>query len=66
VALFPAEVLNDFYPMLGNVSDLTSLTAIATQVLVALAVLMDLLVGLLARRRQFAWLALRSGCCLPI
>jgi putative ABC transport system permease protein len=54
VALFPAEVLNDLYLTLGNVRDLMSLMAIATQVLVVLAVLMALLVGFLARRRQFA------------
>jgi putative ABC transport system permease protein len=54
VALFPAEVLNDLYLTLGNVRDLMSLLAIATQVLVVLAVLMALLVGFLARRRQFA------------
>jgi putative ABC transport system permease protein len=66
VALFPAEVLNVVCLMLGNVSDLMSLTAIATQMLVVLAMLMALLVGLLALRRQFAWLARRSGYCLPI
>jgi putative ABC transport system permease protein len=54
LALFPAEVLNDLYLTLGNVRDLMSLMAIATQVLVVLAVLMALLVGFLARRRQFA------------
>ncbi|MDD5333488.1 MAG: ABC transporter permease [Rhodoferax sp.] len=54
VALFPAEVLNDLYLALGNVRDLMSLLVIATQVLVVVAVLMALLVGFLARRRQFA------------
>lgn len=54
VALFPAEVLNDLYLTLGNVRDLMSLLAITTQVLVVLAVLMALLVGFLARQRQFA------------
>ncbi len=54
VALFPAEVLNDLYLTLGNVRDLMSLLAIMTQVLVVAAVLMALLVGFLARRRQFA------------
>ncbi len=54
LALFPAEVLNDLYLTLGNVRDLMSLLAIATQVLVVAAVLMALLVGFLARRRQFA------------
>lgn len=54
LALFPAEVLNDLYLTLGNVRDLMSLMALATQVLVVLAVLMALLVGFLARRRQFA------------
>ena len=54
LALFPAEVLNDLYVTLGNVRDLMSLLAIATQVLVVAAVLMALLVGFLARRRQFA------------
>lgn len=54
VALFPAEVLNDLYMTLGNVRDLMSLMAIATQVLVVVAVLMALLVGFLARQRQFA------------
>ncbi len=54
VALFPAEVLNDLYLALGNVRDLMSLLVIATQVLVVAAVLMALLVGFLARRRQFA------------
>lgn len=54
VALFPAEVLNDLYLTLGNVRDLMSLLVITTQVLVVAAVLMALLVGFLARRRQFA------------
>ncbi len=54
VALFPAEVLNDLYATLGNVRDLMSVLALATQVLVVAAVLMALLVGFLARRRQFA------------
>ena len=54
MALFPAEVLNDLYLALGNVRDLMSLLAITTQVLVVIAVLMALLVGFLARRRQFA------------
>ena len=54
LALFPAEVLNDLYLTLGNVRDLMSVMAITTQVLVVLAVLMALLVGFLARRRQFA------------
>ena len=53
-ALFPAEVLNDLYVTLGNVRDLMSVLALATQVLVVAAVLMALLVGFLARRRQFA------------
>ena len=53
-ALFPAEVLNELYVALGNVRDLMSLLAIATQALVVAAVLMALLVGFLARRRQFA------------
>ena len=54
VAVFPAEVLNDLYLTLGNVRDLMSLLAITTQVLVVAAVLMALLVGFLARQRQFA------------
>ena len=54
VALFPAEVLNELYGVLGNVRDLMSALALATQVLVVAAVLMALLVGFLARRRQFA------------
>lgn len=54
VALFPAEVLNDLYLTLGNVRDLMSVLALTTQVLVVAAVLMALLVGFLARRRQFA------------
>lgn len=54
LALFPAEVLNDLYMTLGNVRDLMSALAITTQVLVVLAVLMALLVGFLARQRQFA------------
>jgi putative ABC transport system permease protein len=54
VALFPAEVLNDSYVMLENVRDLMSPMAIATRVLVVLAVLTALLVGFLAQRRQFA------------
>jgi len=53
-ALFPAEVLNELYSTLGDVRDLMSLLAIATQVLVVIAVLMALLVGFLARARQFA------------
>ncbi len=54
LALFPAEVLNDLYLTLGNVRDLMSVLAIMTQVLVVSAVLMALLVGFLARQRQFA------------
>ncbi|MDR0578564.1 MAG: FtsX-like permease family protein [Candidatus Accumulibacter sp.] len=54
VALFPAEVLNELYTALGNVRDMMSLLAIAAQALVVAAVLMALLVGFLARRRQFA------------
>jgi len=54
MALFPAEVLNELYSTLGDVRDLMSLLAVATQVLVVLAVLMALLVGFLARARQFA------------
>lgn len=54
VALFPAEVLNELYSVLGNVRDLMSLLTMATQALVIAAVLMALLVGFLARRRQFA------------
>ena len=54
LALFPAEVLNDLYLTLGNVRDLMSVLAITTQVLVVVAVLMALLVGFLARQRQFA------------
>lgn len=54
VAVFPAEVLNDLYLALGNMRDLMSVLAITTQVLVVAAVLMALLVGFLARRRQFA------------
>lgn len=54
VALFPAEVLNDLYLALGNVRDLMSVLALTTQVLVIAAILMALLVGFLARRRQFA------------
>jgi putative ABC transport system permease protein len=54
VAVFPAEVLNDLYLTLGNVRDLMSVLAITTQVLVVAAVLMALLVGFLARQRQFA------------
>ena len=54
VAVFPAEVLNDLYLTLGNVRDLMSVLAVTTQVLVVAAVLMALLVGFLARRRQFA------------
>ncbi|MBS1210777.1 MAG: hypothetical protein H6R19_3175 [Proteobacteria bacterium] len=53
-ALFPAEVLNELYATLGNVRDLMALLAVATQVLVVIAVLMALLVGFLARARQFA------------
>ena len=53
-AIFPAEVLNELYLMLSNVRDLMSLLAIATQALVIAAVLTALLVGFLARRRQFA------------
>jgi putative ABC transport system permease protein len=54
VALFPAEVLNDLYVVLGNVRDLMSALALITQALVVAAVLMALLVGILARRREFA------------
>lgn len=53
-ALFPAEVLNELYGTLGDVRDLMSLLALATQVLVVVAVLLALLVGFLARARQFA------------
>ena len=54
MALFPAEVLNELYGTLGDVRDLMSLLALATQALVVLAVLLALLVGFLARVRQFA------------
>lgn len=54
MALFPAEVLNDLYSTLGDIRDLMSLLAVATQILVVMAVLMALLVGFLARARQFA------------
>jgi len=54
MALFPAEVLNELYSTLGDVRDMMSVLAIATQVLVVVAVLMALLVGFLARARQFA------------
>ncbi len=54
IALFPAEVLNELYLTLGNVRDLMAVLALATQVLVVAAVLMALLVGFLARARQFA------------
>lgn len=56
MALFPAEVLNDLYLVLGNVRDLMRILTLATQVLVIAAVLMALLLGLLARTRQFAML----------
>lgn len=54
MALFPAEVLNELYSTLGNVRDMMSLLAVSSQVLVVVAVLMALLVGFLARARQFA------------
>jgi putative ABC transport system permease protein len=54
MALFPAEVLGELYGTLGDVRDLMSLLALATQVLVVVAVLLALLVGFLARARQFA------------
>lgn len=54
MAIFPAEVLNELYSTLGDVRDLMSLLALATQILVVVAVLMALLVGFLARARQFA------------
>ncbi len=54
LALFPAEVLNDLYLTLGNIRDVMSVLVITTQLLVLAAVLMALLVGFLARRRQFA------------
>lgn len=54
MALFPAEVLNELYVTLGDVRDMMSFLAISTQILVVTAVLMALLVGFLARRRQFA------------
>jgi len=54
MALFPAEVLNELYSTLGNVRDMMSILAVATQILVVVAVLMALLVGFLARARQFA------------
>lgn len=54
MALFPAEVLNELYGTLGDVRDLMSLLALATQALVVVAVLLALLVGFLARARQFA------------
>lgn len=53
-ALFPAEVLSELYGALGDVRDLMSLLALATQALVVVAVLLALLVGFLARARQFA------------
>ena len=54
MALFPAEVLNDLYLVLGNVRDLMAVLTLATQVLVVAAVLMAILTGLLTRQRQFA------------
>lgn len=54
LALFPAEVLNDLYLTLGNIRDVMSVLVITTQLLVLAAVLLALLVGFLARRRQFA------------
>lgn len=54
MALFPAEVLGELYSTLGDVRDLMSLLALATQALVVVAVLLALLVGFLARARQFA------------
>jgi putative ABC transport system permease protein len=54
MALFPAEVLSELYGTLGDVRDLMSLLALATQMLVVVAVLLALLVGFLARARQFA------------
>ncbi|SDH72851.1 FtsX-like permease family protein [Propionivibrio dicarboxylicus] len=54
ISLFPAEVLNDLYLTLGNVRDLMAFLALATQILVVAAVLTALLVGFLARSRQFA------------
>ncbi len=54
MALFPAEVLNELYSTLGNVRDMMSVLAVASQILVVIAVLMALLVGFLARARQFA------------
>ena len=53
-AVFPAEVLNELYAALGDVRDMMSILAIAAQILVVTAVLMALLVGFLARQRQFA------------
>ena len=53
-ALFPAEVLNELYSTLGDIRDMMSLMALATQILVIAAVLMALLTGFLARQRQFA------------
>lgn len=53
-AFFPAEELNELYGTLGDVRDLMMILAMACQVLVVSAVLMVLLVGLAARRRQFA------------
>ena len=54
MALFPAEVLNELFSTLGDIRRLMSLMALASQILVVVAVLMALLVGFLARARQFA------------
>ena len=54
LALFPAEVLNELYSTLGDMRRVMSLLALASQILVVIAVLMALLVGFLARARQFA------------
>ena len=53
-ALFPAEELNALYSTLGDIRDLLLILALACQALVVTAVLVVLVVGLFARRRQFA------------
>lgn len=53
-AFFPAEELNELYGTLGDLRDLMMILAVACQILVVSAVLIVLLVGLAARRPQFA------------
>jgi putative ABC transport system permease protein len=53
-AVFPAEVLVELYGILGNLRDLVTALALATQVLVGIAILLAVAAALATRRRSLA------------